>query len=206
MAKPQKKVSVKGPFVPGFKDTTPGKVGGFRRVWISMNRDSIAARAVETARKQVGYHESPPGSNMNKFGAYWDENGVSWCGLFVAWAWEQAGFKISKALALQIDYVPQLVSYATQKQHGLSLVGKDKVEKGDAVAFDWPNGPKAAKGDGTADHVELFDAWINKAQGIFRTVGGNTGAVDKSNGGAVLENVRYLSNVQHFIRKEATAA
>jgi len=203
---PKKKVSVKGPFVPGFKDTTPGKVGGFRRVWISMNRDSIAARAVEKARKQVGYKESPPGSNGNKFGKFWGEDGVSWCGLFVAWAWQDAGFKISRELALKIDYVPELVSLASKKLHGLRIVSKDEVKKGDAVAFDWPAGHKSANGDGTADHVELFDKWINKSQGIFRTVGGNTGSVDRSNGGEVLENVRYTKNVQAFVRKLATAA
>lgn len=185
----------KGPWVRGWRRDPDGKPTPFRRVWVSMNQRSIGKRAIKIATKDIGYKESPPNSNSNKFGKLWGENGVPWCGLAVARWWQQAGFNVTKALALKIDYVPELVKLATHGQHKLRLVGASRVRAGDAVAYDFP------RKDGTADHVGLFERWIDRKAGSFYAIEGNTGRTNQSNGGEVLRQRRHLSDVQAFVRK-----
>ncbi len=43
---------------------------------------------VKVAQTQIGYHEGP--DNDNKYGAAFGQNGLGWCGLFVAWCARQA--------------------------------------------------------------------------------------------------------------------
>ena len=190
--------SGKGPWVSGWKDRTPkdGKPGPWKRVWISMNPASMGKRAVKIAAKDIGYRESPPGSNGTKFGKRWKQDGVPWCGMAVASWWADAGFKIPRELALQIDYVPQLIALATQKKHRLSLIHKSRVRAGDAVCYDFPTP------DGVADHVGVFEKWIDKKAGTFYAIEGNTSkAGSQSNGGEVLRQRRSMSNVIAFVRK-----
>lgn len=187
----------KGPWVSKWKDTTPRdkKPGPWRRVWYSMNPASMGRRALNFAIDDLGYKESPPGSNSTKFGKHWKQDGVPWCGMAVARWWEQAGYLIPRDLALKIDYVPELLSLATQKKHRLSLIHKNRVRAGDAVLYDFP------RQDGVADHVGLFEKWIDKKAGTFYAIEGNTGTINQSNGGEVMRRRRDMSSVIAFVRK-----
>jgi hypothetical protein len=178
-------------------------LGPFRRVLRnghyvleSMATKSIAARAVNIAKTEEGETEHPHGSNHQKYGRYWHEDGVPWCGLFVAYCWHEAGFQVSRALAQQIGYVPTLVTMARNHQHNLFIVGRNRVRKGDAVALNFDASPES-------DHVELFDHWIDKKLGIFACVGGNTSKKgSQANGGQVCAGqIRYTKNVVAFVRK-----
>lgn len=166
-------------------------LGPFRQVdgrWQSYAPRSVAARAVTLALADVGYTEH--GSNLQKFGERWSEDGVAWCGLAVATWWHDAGFEVPKALALQIDYVPALLTLAQRRELGLFIVGRNRVRRGDAVAFDFPNA------DGVADHVGLFIRWVDRKAGYFETVEGNTSiAGSQSHGGMVCRKVRHISEV-----------
>lgn len=160
-----------------------------------MHPASIAARAVTIALGEVGYTEDPPGSNLTKYGERWNQNGVPWCGMAVADWWSRAGFQVDRALALEIDYVPTLIRLASQRKHGLFIVGKNRVRRGDAVCFDFPGGERG-------DHVGLFVRWINKKDGSFVSVEGNTSqAGSQSNGGEVLPKIRSTDQVAAFVRK-----
>ena len=44
-----------------------------------------------TARGYIGYTESPAGSNQTVFGAWFGENGVPWCDIFVSYVADRAG-------------------------------------------------------------------------------------------------------------------
>jgi hypothetical protein len=66
-------------------------------------------------------------------------------------------------------------------------------QPGDVVLFDWT-------GDRVADHVGLFDAWIDRDAGRFRTVEGNTSSSSDSDGGAVEVRERSTSQVRCFMR------
>lgn len=167
----------------------------YRKVWESMHPKSIAARAVTLAMRDEGYDENPPGSNLTKFGAEFGQNGVPWCGMAVASWWKRAGFDVDRNLALEIDYVPQLLALAQQRKHGLFPVGKNRVRRGDAVAFDFPGGARA-------DHVGLFVRWVDKKRGLFETIEGNTSkAGSQSNGGMVCVKTRAMFEVAGFVRK-----
>jgi hypothetical protein len=167
----------------------------WRRVYESMHPASIAARSVVFARRDLGYSEDPPGSNQTKFGEYWKQDGVPWCGMAVAFWWQRAGFQIDRELALQLDYVPALVRLAQERKHGLFIVGRNRVRAGDAVAFDFPGGERA-------DHVGLFVRWIDKKAGAFEAIEGNTSnAGSQSNGGSVLLKTRSIGQVAAFVRK-----
>lgn len=171
---------VKGRYVSGLESQHPA---------------SIRARAATLAILDVGYHETPAGSNLQRYGAWWDSNGYAWCGYAVARWWQLAGFDISRDLALKIGYVPTLKAMARAKQHGLFIVGKNRVSRGDAVCFEF-------NGDENPDHVGLFVEWINRRAGTFFCVEGNTSKTgSQSNGGAVELQIRSLALVSAFVRK-----
>jgi hypothetical protein len=169
----------------------------FKRGWRKIKPKPTAKKrgklAIAAARSDIGYAEKPAGSNMQKYGAHWDENGVAWCGLAVAYWWAAAGFGVSKDLALKIDYVPELVALAAAKKHHLSLVHRKRVRAGDAVAFDFDGG--------ASDHVGLFERWVDKGAGVFQTIEGNTAVGNDAAGGRVMRRTRYMSQVAAFVRK-----
>ena len=166
---------------------------GWKRILPKPTAKKRGKLAIAAARKDVGYAESPPGSNKQKYGEHWGENGVAWCGLAVAYWWDKAGFGVTKDLALQIDYVPTLVSLAAAKEYHLSLVHSKRVRAGDAVAFDFDGG--------LADHVGLFARWIDQRNGVFETIEGNTAVGNDAAGGRVMRRTRYTSQVAAFVRK-----
>lgn len=181
-----------GKWIRGWKliSSNPKK---YKHVWIDGSANAKRARSLAAAKKDLGYEENPAGSNRQKYGEHWDENGVPWCGLAVAYWWQKGGFVVSNSLAQQIGYVPTLVSLAAQKKHGLALVHRKRVKSGDAVAFDFDGG--------VADHVGLFSHWIDKGAGVFASVEGNTSVSSNDNGGKVMTRTRYISQVAAFVRK-----
>lgn len=165
----------------------------YRRGWMDVSGAAMGRRALAAAKRDVGLVERPAGSNRQKFGVHWGENGVPWCGLAVAYWWQKGGFIISRELAHAIDYVPTLVSFAQRKQHGLSLIHPRRVRRGDAVGYDFDGG--------VADHVGLFDEWVSYSAGTFYAIEGNTSIGNDSNGGEVMRRMRHVSQVAAFVRK-----
>src|SRR4029077_649146 len=106
---------------------------------------SIREQALATAITQIGYTESPPGSNQNKYGAWYGMNGQAWCAMFCTWCFETgtAGGSESFAAGSYYAYVPYVVSDARNGRRGLSVTQAPIA--GDLVCFDWGR-------DGTFDH------------------------------------------------------
>jgi hypothetical protein len=133
---------------------------------------SRKARALRAALSQVGYEEYPAGSNHQKFGVWFGFDRVAWCAIFVTWARFQAGAtNVKTALAFQWEW------WARARQHGLSITYNP--EPGDIVVYHFGEG-----------HVGFFRRWINRSQGVFEAVEGNTSQTSDDNGGKVMLRVR----------------
>ena len=51
---------------------------------------TTAEQILQVARGELGYKESPAGSNRTKYGAWFGLNGQPWCMMFVQWCFRQA--------------------------------------------------------------------------------------------------------------------
>ena len=49
------------------------------------------SKVIEAAVGELGQHEEPAGSNLQKYGAAYGWNGVSWCIQFLWWCFREAG-------------------------------------------------------------------------------------------------------------------
>lgn len=107
--------------------------------------------------------------------------GQAWCGWFCATAYKRAG---SKAVTWKWGAVRLYVP--------LSGVSRTKTPmRGDLVRF-------------TFDHIGMFDEWVDRSAGTFRTIEGNTGATgavsdSKTGGDGVYRKVRNRSQVNDFL-------
>ena len=140
---------------------------------------STAKRALDAAQKQVGYTESPNGSNNNKYGQWYGMNGVPWCAIFCTWCFEEgAGGSPSFAKGSYYAYVPYIVSDARAGRRGLTAVSTPAP--GDLVCYDWGR-------DGTFDHVGIFKSGSSYE---WHAIEGNTSTGNQSNGGQVMDRAR----------------
>lgn len=152
---------------------------------------SSGEKILKEAHRWVGTRESPPNTNGNPFGREYGVNYVAWCCEFLSVCAKHVGVHFWQS------YVPNVVALARMNHDGLTIVHSSVVKKGDLVCFDWPG-----ESHGTADHIGVFDHWIEVGKS-FETVEGNTSPDDhgnQSNGGEVCIKTRYLSTVQAFVR------
>jgi hypothetical protein len=144
-------------------------------------------KALDQAVTQLGNHESPAGSNRQKYGLWYGMDGVPWCAIFCSWCFAQGGYSL-----FRYAYVPFVHGDATAARNRLSVVRTPKP--GDLVCFNF-SGVRDA-------HIELFEKWVVQGS-TFSTVGGNTGSSSFNNGGSVERGTRYLSQVSAFVRVAA---
>lgn len=136
------------------------------------------------ASRQIGYKESPPGSNQNKFGVWYSANFQPWCAMFVSYCFYQAGLPLPATTAKGFAYCPYGVQWFRHQGRFDRL-----PRSGDVVFFDWSD-------DGIADHVGIVES-IN-SDGSVTTIEGNTSSGNNSNGGEVQRRVRTLGSIQGF--------
>ena len=154
---------------------------------------AAGVRALATARAQLGVREHPPGSNRTCFGAWFGENGVPWCAIFVSYCFATgAGVVLGRgsrgAWARGVSSVPLLGDWLCDA--GLWLGPEAKPRPGDLVLFDWDGG--------APDHVGLVERV--PGAGWIGTIEGNTAVGDDCDGGAVMRRRRRLSAVAGFGR------
>jgi len=145
---------------------------------------SVRAAALELARSELGYAESPAGSNLNKFGKWYGMDGAPWCAMFTTWAYEVASDGRSPGFVkgARYAYVPYIVSDARGNRGGLKVTSDP--QPGDLVCYDWD-------WNGEHDHVGLFDKWTGSS--TFYAIEGNTSTSSNSNGGQVMRRERSRS-------------
>jgi hypothetical protein len=140
-------------------------------------------RALDLAITFIGIHENPPGSNEQEFGAWYGENGVPWCAIFVSYCISHI------SVTWKYAYVPLIAALAESGQAYMSIT--NSPEPGDLVTYNFP-------GEGPNCHIEFFETALDSS--TFSAVGGNTGPVDLNDGGEVARSVRSYSEVVDFIR------
>jgi hypothetical protein len=148
---------------------------------------SLRETALGIAIEELGYHESPSGSNLNKYGDWYGTNGQPWCAMFVTWAIVNAADELATDAgaferAVRYSYVPYIVADARAGHYGLSTT--DDPIPGDIVCYDW-------QWDTVYDHVGLFEYWLDGTS--FSAIEGNTSAGSNSNGGEVQRRERTRS-------------
>jgi peptidoglycan hydrolase-like protein with peptidoglycan-binding domain len=149
----------------------------------------LRVKALNKAKPEIGTKESPSGSNRVKYSTWYGIIGP-WCAMFVTWCYDGVGSK-AFTRGSRYAYVPNIISAARLGGRGLALTSNP--EPGDLVCFDWNR-------DRIADHVGIFEKWINRSAGTFYAIEGNTSTSNNSNGGQVMRRNRNRSLVQAFVR------
>lgn len=153
--------------------------------------EPIRWRALDTAKKEIGVVESPPGSNWGvRVSQYLKSAGIPfptpWCLAFVHWCYRRNGVNLGGgALVEAFD------NWAAQ--HGYLV---KRPRKGDIVCYDWNR-------DNWDDHVAIVDRvlalrWTPSGRfvGWVRTVEGNTSVGNDSNGGCVMIRYRWIQSAK----------
>ena len=139
---------------------------------------ATAKDILAVARKELGYTESPAGSNRTKYGKWFGLDGQPWCMMFVQWCFRQAGAQ---------DLLPALTASCGALMRAAQAKGcwiTDGYQPGDVVIYDFPgNNVKT-------DHCGIVVTALTDG---VRTIEGNTGVGNDSNGGEVMERTRPLS-------------
>jgi hypothetical protein len=149
---------------------------------------SVGGRALAKAAGELGYKESPAGSNHQKFGVWYGVDRQPWCAMFVSWAYVVGAKSRAFIRGSRYAYVPYIVADAGAGRNYLSLTSDPRP--GDVVCFDW-------EGNGVADHVGLFEKWTTKGR-TFQTVEGNTSVGNNSNGGQVMRRRRSPDQLAEY--------
>ena len=139
---------------------------------------ATAKDILAVARKELGYTESPAGSNRTKYGKWFGLDGQPWCMMFVQWCFRQAGAQ---------DLLPALTASCGALMRAAQAKGcwiTDGYQPGDVVIYDFPgNNVKT-------DHCGIVVTALTDG---VRNIEGNTGVGNDSNGGEVMERTRSLS-------------
>jgi hypothetical protein len=143
-------------------------------------------KIVGIAKKEIGYTEVPLYSNKTKYGKWFGLDGVAWCGIFVSWCYEKAGYPLGNIGFLKGFAGCQTAMAFFTKTNRLTKV----PVPGDIVFFDWNL-------DGRYDHVGIFHKGID--QDKFLTIEGNTSVTNQSNGGEVMSRVRRYNKSVVFV-------
>lgn len=140
---------------------------------------SSAQARLAKAQGELGARESPAGSNMQPYGAWYGMNGQPWCAIFICWA-DQLGGQPTKAFARgsRYAYVPYIVSDARLGKNGLAVTSSPKP--GDLICYDWSR-------DGEYDHIGIFESG---GASSWQAIEANTSTSDQSNGGQVMRRQR----------------
>lgn len=123
---------------------------------------------VDIAEKEIGYQEY--GNNKTKYGAWFGNNGVKWCHIFVSWCADQCG--------IGTDIIPRTASTDTgmawfKKQGLFKIKGQYTPGRGDIVYF------KTER-----SHVGIVEKTLG---GKVYTIEGNSGQVVKRKNYALSE-------------------
>lgn len=133
-----------------------------------------ASEILAVAQAELGYTESPAGSNRTKYGAWYGLNGQPWCMMFIQWVFSQAG--ASDLLPAKTASCGALMRAA--KAAGTWVTGG--YQPGDVVIYDFPGGA-------ATDHCGLV---LQSAGGGVYAIEGNTGDGNDANGGQVQKRIR----------------
>lgn len=155
---------------------------------------TTVAAVLAKAASQLGYTESPAGSNRTKYGLWYGLNGNPWCAMFVSWVLHQVGYPLAIQTAKGFAWTPAGVAYAKANKR---WIGPNDLKPGDLIFFNFDN-------DAGPEHVGIVEKRI--AAGHYTTIEGNTSAGSNANGGQVQRRDRRGSIILGGLRLSLTAA
>lgn len=147
-----------------------------------------AEDVVRWAISQVGYRESPPGSNRTKYGEAYGMNGVPWCAEFTWFGLDKFGVPIIKSA-----YTPTIAQWFADQRIGFR--DDSKIQRGDLLFFDFPDSVSRIQHIGFATGP-LRNGTVPTVEG--NTSSGNTGSQD--NGGGVFARHRLPRDIVYIGR------
>lgn len=139
-------------------------------------------KVLEIAFSQVGYVEKPV--NITKYGRHFKSNPAQWCGLFVMWVMDKAGYKDFPNTA----YTPNGVKEWKERKLWHT---SGEVKPGSIVYFDF-------KGDGINRVSHVGIAVVHLANNQVLCIEGNTSSSikgDQRNGGEVCIKSRHPNDI-----------
>lgn len=154
-----------------------------------------AGEIINIAAGEIGYTESPAGSNRTKYGEAYGWNGVAWCVIFLWWCFREAGASELFYGGGKTASCGQLRAYAAT--HG-QWVADGEYRPGDLVIFDFPNT------GAETDHIGIVESVSGS---ILTTIEGNTSPTEAGsqyNGGCVARKRRdaYTTKIVGAYRPE----
>ncbi len=158
-----------------------------KRLALATVDNNPGARALAAAHKEIGYHESPAGSNNNKFGVEYGFNRVPWCAIF-----ESIMFKHTGTPGFHYAAVEAIFWDAQANRNRLYLVRSPRP--GDVIGYGF-------HGDRYA-HTAFFVDWVTPGK-TLKDLGGNTSVSNFANGGEVGMQNRDVSLVTYYARVSA---
>ena len=139
---------------------------------------------LELARGEVGYCESPAGSNKTKYGIWFGLNGQPWCMMFLQWLFHQA----DAAALLPVKTASCGTMMRAAQAAGLWVTGG--YRPGDLVIYDFPGGA-------ATDHCGIVETAEAET---LTAIEGNTAEGNDANGGMVMRRSRSLRLVAGAVR------
>ena len=140
------------------------------------------------AESELGYTEGA--NNLNKFAPIvHHRNNQPWCATFISAIFKLAGCE--KAI-LNSASVLEIANWGKKK--GLEIPVK-KAKTGDLIILDFTKDKKG-------DHIEIATSDFNSRSKFIKTIGGNTGDINQSNGDGVYRKIRWVENICLVIRPD----
>lgn len=151
-----------------------------------------AGRVLALAASQIGVHEDPPNSNLQKYGEWAGKNGVAWCAIFQAWLFAHCGYDWRPIVGPGFAYTPTLESQL-QKQLGFTKVIPRNARPGDIVFFDFPDSVYRIQHVGIIEKNDAIHC-------VLTTIEGNTSQSSNDNGGEVQRRYRTYDYAVSVLR------
>ena len=144
-------------------------------------------RVIEIARRELGYTESPAGSNCTKYGAAYGLQGQPWCVIFLWWVFRQAGESAAFFGGAKTASCGKLLRWYREQGQ---TVPASEVQPGDIVILNF-------HGTKDTEHCGLVvETPVQNGKQVIYTVEGNTSrAGSQDNGGMVCEKTRYPDQI-----------
>ena len=137
------------------------------------------------AAAELGYKETPAGSNRTKFGAWYGLDGQPWCMMFIQWVFRQAE---------AAELLPAKTASCTALMGAAIAAGQwvtDAYRPGDVVLYDFSGKRRQAQ------HCGIIETVCGAS---VTAIEGNTGVGNDANGGAVMRRDRAMSLVLGAVR------
>ena len=160
-------------------------------------RARLKALAIAKRQLDTPDAEHPDGSNNTKYTRWymrhpdgWQSDGPEWCAIFITWCYAHAGWPTDAFNRDKNHWAscPAMRDAAVAGNYDLSV--RRKPQPGDLAIYDLP--PTTAH-DSLANHIGMFEEWIDDDHRTFTAIEGNLG--DK-----VVRETRDRSIVTVFIR------